>query len=351
MDRPQPKRFSSFFKGFVTGSITLLATCTGLAVMVYRRGNEKRHNESRGGEILKYGEPVRPPPLIYYSNHVLSFDSQRRTPVWVAEHLTKSSVEGNANRRRSKFQRDPEIDPCFLPDNTDFWNSGWSRGHMAPAGNNKHSQKAMDETFYFTNILPQNIENNTGFWNRLEIYCRELTEKYKNVRVISGPLYLPTIENDNKKYVKYEAIGLNNVAVPTHLYKVILADNEDNQPPHLGAFIVPNAPITSQHDLEEFQVPLEVVEKDVGVKFFSKLNREKVADLCKEEGCHLMTNKEFQLFYLSRRLEKANSIQSLEKVWSRIQERGLETSSVADIYNKKKAQLSEQVVRSSSAER
>ena len=37
----------------------------------------------------------------------------------------------------------------------DFRGSGWSRGHMAPAGNNKHSQAAMNQTFYLTNIVPQ----------------------------------------------------------------------------------------------------------------------------------------------------------------------------------------------------
>ena len=26
----------------------------------------------------------------------------------------------------------------------------------------------MDETFYLSNILPQNLENNSGYWNRYE---------------------------------------------------------------------------------------------------------------------------------------------------------------------------------------
>lgn len=52
----------------------------------------------------------------------------------------------------------------FRADNNDFKAAGrgWSRGHMAPAGNMKFSQDAMDQSFLLSNILPQNYENNAG---------------------------------------------------------------------------------------------------------------------------------------------------------------------------------------------
>lgn len=63
----------------------------------------------------------------------------------------------------------------------------------------------MEETFYYTNIVPQDVNNNGGFWNRLEMYCRDLTDKFSEVRVISGPLMLPVQEEEGtKKFVKYE---------------------------------------------------------------------------------------------------------------------------------------------------
>ena len=44
----------------------------------------------RAGEILKFGAPKEgvSGPLIY-KNHVLAYDSARRVPKWVAEHLSK----------------------------------------------------------------------------------------------------------------------------------------------------------------------------------------------------------------------------------------------------------------------
>ncbi len=37
----------------------------------------------------------------------------------------------------------------------------------------------------------QDIDNNGDFWNRLEIYCRDLTKEFSDVRIISGPLWKP----------------------------------------------------------------------------------------------------------------------------------------------------------------
>ena len=56
---------------------------------------------------------------------------------------------------------------------------------------NKSNQEAMNETFYLSNILPQDAENNSGFWYRMETYCRSLAKKYSDVYVISGPLFIP----------------------------------------------------------------------------------------------------------------------------------------------------------------
>jgi len=67
---------------------------------------------------------------------------------------------------------------------------------------------------------------NRDKWNDLEKEVRNLVKKYDNVWVVTGPLYLPKRESDNKSYVKYEVIGNNNVAVPTHFFKVVLCEKQ-----------------------------------------------------------------------------------------------------------------------------
>ena len=83
--------------------------------------------------------------------------------MWVAETIDSTKVQSKlANRKKSQFRPDPEVPSGYSSANEDFRKSGWSRGHMAPAGNCKHSQDAMDDTFYLTNVVPQDFDNNSG---------------------------------------------------------------------------------------------------------------------------------------------------------------------------------------------
>ena len=65
-------------------------------------------------------------------------------------------------------------------------------------------QTAMQETFLLTNILPQNQSMNCGLWRDLEEFSRKLTHRYEDVRVVSGPLFLPNSEEKGKTFIKYE---------------------------------------------------------------------------------------------------------------------------------------------------
>ena len=62
----------------------------------------------------------------------------------------------------------------------------------------------MRESFFLSNIVPLNYKNNAGFWNRLEMYCRDLTKKYTNVYIVSGPVVVPEKGEDGKNIVKYQ---------------------------------------------------------------------------------------------------------------------------------------------------
>lgn len=111
----------------------------------------------------RYGAPTSHLSSHSYAAHTLTYDRGKKIPLWVAEVITRDMVDSNiANRKRSTFQPDPEVLAGHSAANEDYRGSGWSRGHMAPAGNYKFCQKSMDDTFYLTNILPQDLSNNSG---------------------------------------------------------------------------------------------------------------------------------------------------------------------------------------------
>lgn len=74
--------------------------------------------------------------------------------------------------------------------------------------------------------------------------------------------------------VSYPVIGTppDAVAVPTHFFKVILAERRGSAFVTAG-FVLPNRPIGDKKELREFQAPLDVIEKQSGLLFFDKVRR------------------------------------------------------------------------------
>ncbi|KAJ5502941.1 Extracellular Endonuclease subunit A [Penicillium fimorum] len=248
--------------------------------------------------ILQYGFPG--PIADELSSLPLhgAYDRRTRNPSWVAEHITPQSLAiNNADRKKSTFFEDTTVPSMFRAKLSDYFRSGYDRGHQVPAADAKWSQDAMDGTFALSNMCPQVGEGfNRDYWAHFETFCRDLTKLYPSVRVVTGPLYLPHRDPDGKWRVNYEVIGNPpNVAVPTHFYKVIYAEDGTNSPTSkvaLGAFVLPNARIANDKPLTDFEVPLEAVERASGLEFGSKLDLGRRRRLCQEVACKV-TVREF----------------------------------------------------------
>lgn len=245
--------------------------------------------------LFKYGFPgpvadLRPAPSL-----VSCFDRRTRNPHWVAEHITPQSLtNSNADRKHSIFVEDPTIPPMYRGKLQDYQRSGYDRGHQVPAADAKWSQVAMDSTFALSNMCPQVGDGfNRDYWAHFEDFCRRLTHTYPSVRIVTGPLYLPKREADGKWRISYEVIGSPpNIAVPTHFYKVIFAeDGRTGGNVSVGAFVLPNAEIANEKPLQDFEVPVEIVERASGLEFGSKLPIERKKKLCQEVHCSIIVKE------------------------------------------------------------
>ncbi|RDA84187.1 hypothetical protein CP532_0271 [Ophiocordyceps camponoti-leonardi (nom. inval.)] len=243
--------------------------------------------------LFEYGFPGPVSDLAFRSALVSSYDRRMRNPHWVAEHITPASLAiRDADRRSSTFSEDDDVPSKFRALLRDYFRSGYDRGHQVPAADAKWSQYAMDDTFYLTNMCPQVGEGfNRDYWAHFEDFCRRLTIQYPSVRIVTGPLYLPRKDPvDNKWYVRYEMIGSPpSVAVPTHFYKVIFAeDGKAGGNVAIGAFVLPNAPISNDKPITDFEVPVEAVERASGLEFATKLPAYRRRRLCADTACALV---------------------------------------------------------------
>ena len=148
---------------------------------------------------------------------------------------------------------------------------------MAAAGNHRADQDVCDETFLLSNMAPQVGQGfNRDKWEHLERYVRGLTKVFKNVYVCTGPLYLPYQDPDGKNYVKFQVIGKNNVAVPTHFFKVVVCESEGGKDLEMEAFVLPNEAIPDATPITSFRVPPEAVERAAGLLLFDRIARNKL---------------------------------------------------------------------------
>ena len=152
--------------------------------------------------FFKFGFPGPIHDLANRTEFVSCYDRSTRNPYWVIEHITKASLakaELNGDRKRSVFKEDEAIPLKFRNRLRDYFRSGFDRGHQAPAADAKFNQLAMDETFYLTNMCPQVGDGfNRDYWSHFEDFVRRLTNQYDDVRVMTGPLYLPKLGADGK---------------------------------------------------------------------------------------------------------------------------------------------------------
>lgn len=201
-----------------------------------------------------------PEQILKRTSYIVSYNAETRCPNWVAWRLTSNHTTGDVSRMGNAFHEDTEV-PEPRAYNADFRESGYSRGHMCPAGDNKWNREAMYETFLLSNICPQNANLNSGVWNQIEISCRQWAERYGDIYIICGPLFFKSKET--------QRIGENNVAVPDAFFKVILCLN---LPKAIG-FICRNTDGNQKKDM--YVNTLNGVERVTGLHFFPLLDTEK----------------------------------------------------------------------------
>lgn len=242
--------------------------------------------------LFQYGFPGPVADIRNAPSLVSSFNRTTRNPHWVAEHITPASLlMQGGDRRHSNFAEDESIPEKFRAKLKDYFRSGYDRGHQVPAADAKWSQTAMDSTFALSNMCPQVGDGfNRDYWAHFEDFCRRLTSFYPSVRIVTGPLYLPKRDPDGKWRVSYEVVGHPpNVAVPTHFYKIIFAeDGKANGKVSLGAFVLPNAVIPNDKPLQDFEVPVEALERASGLEFGTLLPPARRKKLCQEVSCSII---------------------------------------------------------------
>ena len=224
-------------------------------------GNEGEEYRSTGDQsLLDVSLPANlTDEVLRYKAITIHFNSRYRVPNCVAYELTNTQVAmadaPDAERRDNyNFNRDTRVDGC--PDWWEYKETGYDRGHMAPAMDMRWSRQAMEQCFLMTNICPQDHELNDGEWRHMEEAIHTWAKRTERLVIFTGPV----LRNDMKRIGKHR-----NIAVPSKFYKVVY----DPKQKKAIAFLFKNE--KTRNSWTNYAVSVDEVEQLTGIDFLAAL--------------------------------------------------------------------------------
>lgn len=211
----------------------------------------------------------------YVRNYSICYDTEKLVSRWVAYPLHSCYVSPSLSRTNA-WSFDPAL-PQNIQQNivsggyNDGGNKQLDRGHMLPSASRYSTYETNAQTFYATNMMPQNSTFNQGVWGQLEGQVRKA--------ICADTLYVVvgTLFEDGKTFTSRG----RTIARPSHCYKILLRTKAGNTKKSISqitdandikaiGFIFENQSTAGSY--QSAVTSIAEIEKRAGVKFFRNLN-------------------------------------------------------------------------------
>ncbi len=166
------------------------------------------HTFSNGGKTLR--------------TYSLLFDTTKRCALWVACAFNSTTWGDNGVKRNDKWVYDPAISQSLQPNLTNTYNDyngkSFSRGHQVASGDRQTTISENNQTFYYSNMTPQNQDLNGGQWVHLEQAVQSLGNTVSGLDtlyMVTGPIFDEGYESTTDK-------SGNACAIPSRFYKCLM---------------------------------------------------------------------------------------------------------------------------------
>lgn len=196
---------------------------------------------------------------LHYDHITIYYNPKLRLPNCVAYELTATQVNmcsaPDAEKRDNyNFYRDSKVKAC--PEWWEYKNTGYDKGHMAPAMDMKWDKRAMEQCFLMTNICPQNHALNDGAWRHTEEAVHSWARKARRLVIFTGPIVDSPVKYTGKN---------KDIAVPSRFFKVVYAPEQRRA----IAFVYDNRP--AGKSWTQYATTIDEAERASGIDFLAAL--------------------------------------------------------------------------------
>lgn len=238
--------------------------------------------------------------LLNYSMLSIWYNKERKVPFVAAYNIDKSDKEARVVRKQ--FKSDPRIAETFQLGKAFFdlvkgKETEFEIGHMASHQEMSwgiNSKVQSNQTFHFTNSVPQVEKLNSGLWSKLESYIVDEVPEADNKRiaVFTGPM----LHDNDPEYLHDKTFQ-----IPLFFYKIVLFSHKGKL--HATAFVMSQlkritelkliepfvftgikafraepSPFSDYKHREIFQVNIDLIEDYTGLNFnWENINRIKIS--------------------------------------------------------------------------
>ncbi len=147
----------------------------------------------------------------------ICYDYGYKSAKYVAYTLDGTLINEVNIEDRPSFYTEPEIPNEYRILYSDYTNSGYDRGHLAPDADFDYNEEDLNIIYTMANIIPQDPYVNRYLWIKAEYQERLLAASLGELGVINGVVF-----DTNPNY-----IGENQIAVAKAFWKILYNDNEE----------------------------------------------------------------------------------------------------------------------------
>jgi endonuclease G len=215
----------------------------------------------------------RPVSVIVNHGYVVGFSTERLQPVWAAYQVSAARRDVDYERPHL-FYDDPRLPETLRIGAGGFGKVGgraYDRGHLVPnfAINTQFGRLAQSETFFMSNISPQDAKTNRGVWARLEkLIINQFAPAWEHIWVMTGPVF-------GDEPSSLQRSGGRLVPVPEGHFMILVDPQKypHHQPKNVN-FLALYVPSTSGYrdPGDELVTTVEWIEEATKLRFFPELS-------------------------------------------------------------------------------
>ncbi|MCQ2115762.1 MAG: DNA/RNA non-specific endonuclease [Bacteroidales bacterium] len=198
--------------------------------------------------------------------YTMLYDQDKHCALWSAFVMSNTDFPDKNVGRNDSWKADPAIPLSWQPALSGSYDGNYSRGHQVASSDRQTTTDQNKQTFYYSNMTPQNQTFNGGVWGTLENSVQALavrTTGTDRLYVVTGPVF--------ESGYKTTTDGTGLVCpIPTKYFKCIMkcsfnADGSMKTAQGAGYLFEHAAGATRQ------TVTIDAVEKLTGFDFFANV--------------------------------------------------------------------------------